>query len=361
MISSAEPGPEGSGPEDFDEDEYHEPSRRRSRRGGPRPKARGGGAKGGAGDACAGAEKGRVVSRSRGRYRVAVASHGIVTCFLRGRLKGWEAPVVGDFVRVAIQRDGRGVLEGVEPRRNVLSRVSEEDGETRLAAANIDLLVIVLAVEPFPPRWVLADRLLVLAEREDYEALIVMNKRDLLAASDPDEDPRAGEIERAASVYRGLGRPVLWTSAIDGTGLDDLKGRLRGRTNVLSGQSGVGKSSLLNALAPGLDLRVRTVNPATGKGRHATTLARLVSLPFGGYLVDTPGFREFGLGDVEAANLGRYYPEFLPIIGNCRFTDCLHRDEPGCALTPARERGDVSNFRYQNYLQILSGLVEKED
>jgi len=306
--------------------------------------------------------EGRVISRSRGHYRVALragdadttTSGDEVKCSLRGRLRGLDVPVAGDLVRLRLDGE-EGVLEEVLPRRNSLTRVSEEDESVfKVIAANVDVLGIVLSVEPHPPRWALADRMLVLSEREEFRAVIVLNKTDLLEV----DSPEGREIENAAAVYRELGVDVCYTSALQPSGLDDLESLLRGQVSVLAGHSGVGKSSLLNALYPDLQLEVGRTNPHTGKGRHTTTLARLVPLPTGGYMVDTPGFREFGLGDVPVADLGRYYPEFRRIIGACRFSDCLHRDEPGCALRQALERDEVSKLRYQNYLLILSGLVE---
>jgi ribosome biogenesis GTPase len=262
--------------------------------------------------------------------------------------------VVGDRVSVSLSSEHRGVVEDVRPRRNLLSRVSEEDDSAfQIIAANLDRLVVVLAAEPFPPRWVLADRLLVLAEREGFEAALVVNKIDLAGAA------ARKSIATAAEAYARIGVPLVGTSALEGTGLERLRECLEGQLSLLCGHSGVGKSSLLNRLCPGVELATGAVNEQTGKGRHTTTVARLVKLPFGGYLVDTPGFREFGLGHVAPAELGRFYPEFRPVIGHCRFSNCLHRDEPGCALKRAVDRAEVSNFRYQNYLQILAGLVEK--
>lgn len=307
-----------------------------------------------------GLRDGRIVSRSRGHYRVEIRnSEGehveALNCSLRGRLQGLDVPVVGDCVRVRVEGE-EGVLEEVLERRNSLTRVSEEDELVfQVIAANIDVLAIVLSVEPPPPRWALADRMLVLAEREGFETVIVLNKMDLLEEG----SVVARDIVSVLDVYRDLGVEVFLTSATAETGLSALEEKLRGRVSVLSGHSGVGKSSLLNALYPGLNLAVGRTNPQTGKGRHTTTLARLIPLPRGGYMVDTPGFREFGLGDIPAADLGRYYPEFREIIGKCRFSDCLHRREPGCALQVALEQGEVSKLRYQNYLQILTGLVER--
>lgn len=296
--------------------------------------------------------RGRIISRSRGKFKVRVGDE-VIPCFIRGSLAGQEAPVVGDYVKIVRERD-HGVLETVEPRRNILSRISEEGRvQTRTLAANIDQLLIVLSIHPFPPRWVLADRLVVLGELEEFRSIIVLNKWDLVREEDLEE------IEEVEAIYRSIGIPVLRTSATTGEGVEAFGELLEGQTSLLGGHSGVGKSSLLNAIHPEIDLAVGHVNRATGKGRHTTTLARLVELPSGGTLVDTPGFREFGLGDVEPAELGRCYADFRPFLGLCRFKSCLHVDEPDCGVLEALEAGKISNFRYGNYLQILSGLVER--
>jgi ribosome biogenesis GTPase len=276
-------------------------------------------------------------------------------CFLSGRLLDGEQPVVGDRVQVALGSAGAGLIESILPRRNALRRVAEEDGsKTRTIAANVDRLVLVLSVSPFPPRWALADRLLALCEAEGFEALIVVNKMDLLS----EHRAARAQLDEAIEVYRDLGLMLLLTSALDGSGIAELESALHGAVNVFAGHSGVGKSSLLNRLHPEWRLRVGDVNPSTHKGRHTTSAARLLELPGGAWVVDTPGFREFGLGQIAASDLGRCYREFRPIISGCRFADCLHDQEPGCALRHAVESGRVAKLRYQNYLLILRGLVE---
>ncbi len=292
-----------------------------------------------------------MISRSRRSFRVRTGD-GTLTCYFRGRVAEDERPVVGDRVRVHAE-GGEGVLDEILPRRNALMRVAEDDpSRVKRVAANIDRLHVVLAASPFPPRWALADRLLALCEQEDFEAVIVVNKIDLVE-SDSDE---WRELEEAASVYRELGFPVLLTSAVDGRGLDELRESLRDRIGVLSGHSGVGKSSLLNALHPDWDLATGEVNPLTSKGRQTTTGSRLLRLPSGGHVVDTPGFREFGLGHLEPADLGRCYREFRPFISECRFADCLHHGDPDCGVERAVEAGAISELRYGNYLRILEGL-----
>jgi ribosome biogenesis GTPase len=303
-----------------------------------------------------GSLEGIVVRRSSDRAWVDVAGEA-VSCALRGKLRNAGPLVAGDRVVVTRTSEGEGVLERVLPRRSELRRgplTGEEEGRT--TAANIDQLAIVISAIPPPPRWGLVDRLLVEAERRDLPSLLVLNKADL---APPGSGARA-QVEEGVAVYRGLGIPAFITSALAPSVNEDLLSALRGRITVLSGHSGVGKSSLLNRLIPGANAPTGEVNSVTGKGRQTTTWAVLVPLGSGGYLVDTPGYREFSLGGMDGSELGRFYPEFRDAIGRCKFKDCLHRDEPRCQVKQALEEGTISKLRYQNYLQILSSLVDRE-
>jgi ribosome biogenesis GTPase len=221
-------------------------------------------------------------------------------------------------------------------------------------AVNLDALLILLAARDPPPRWGLVDRMLVTAERSDLAAAIGVNKVDQLEAGSAGET----ELEAVAALYRGLGYPVFLFSALEGTGLDELRSWLGVRTVVVSGHSGVGKSTLLNALCPGLAAPMGELNSVTGKGRHTTTATVLHKLPSGGRVIDTPGFREFFPVDITPPELGRSYPELRAVLGGCRFGDCLHQGEPGCAVRAAVEAGAISAQRYEQYLQILSTLLE---
>lgn len=294
-----------------------------------------------------------IVTLKSSRHAEVQTPEGSLRCALRGkfRLRSRAVPVAGDRVIVTPTGPGEGVLEEVLPRRTELER-GTASGKPVLVAANVDqLLVVVAAAEP-PPRWTLVDRMLVAAHRDDLEPVVCLNKWDQV-----DGDPEAARgLEETLSVYRSLGYATVVTSARDGFGLDALAERLRGKITALAGHSGVGKSSLLNRLNPDLRLEVRELNAVTGKGRHATSVVRLLPLPFGGYAVDTPGFREFQPVEVTRPELGRQYVEFRPLLGMCRYRDCLHVSEPHCAVREAVEAGKIHNLRYQNYLQILSTL-----
>jgi ribosome biogenesis GTPase len=219
-------------------------------------------------------------------------------------------------------------------------------------AANIDQVLVVLAARQPPPRWGLVDRVLISARVEDLAAAVCINKWD-----EVDGDAAgAKELDDALAVYSGLGFAVFRSCALRGDGLEDLESWMRERVTVLSGHSGVGKSTILNALCPGARAATGEVSGATGKGRHVTTAAELHELRGGGYLADTPGYRQYGVVAVPPAQLALYYPELEAHVSRCRFKDCLHRTEPDCAVLAARARGEVSELRYRNYLQILESL-----
>ena len=299
--------------------------------------------------------EGMVVRRSADRAWVDAAGEAI-SCSIRGKLRRSAPLVAGDRVLVARTGPGEGALERVLPRRTEIRRgalTGEEKG--RVTAANLDQVAVIVSMVPPPPRWGLVDRLLVEAERQGLDSLIVVNKLDLA----PEGSPQRSAAAEGAGVYRTIGIRTFFTSALRAAGIDEVAEALRGRTTVLSGHSGVGKSSILNRLAPGAAVPEGDVNPVTGKGRQTTTWSELVPLAAGGYLVDTPGFREFGLVDLEPPELGRLYPEFRESIARCKYKDCLHRDEPSCGVREALATGGISKLRYQNYLQILRSLVER--
>jgi len=266
---------------------------------------------------------------------------------------------VGDVVRFAANPDGTGQIVEVLPRRNWLARRSAvpmpgAHAFEQVIAANIDLVVPVFAAAKPSPHWNMLDRYLVSAEAFELPALICITKLDLARAAGAGTDE---SLLEAAEEYRQAGYPVIFTSALNGEGIDELKQALQGRLSVLVGKSGVGKTFLLNTLQPGLGLRIQAVNQVTGKGRHTTTSQEMVRLEMGGAVVDTPGEREFGLWDVEAGELARLFPEMRPLVGRCRFgLDCRHDEEPGCAIRKAVMGGTISPRRYQSYMRLQEEL-----
>jgi ribosome biogenesis GTPase len=256
---------------------------------------------------------------------------------------------VGDQVSFIDAQDGSGLITEVLERKSKLIRRSAVPMPgahpfEQVIVANLDQVIPVLSAAQPAPKWNLLDRYLIAAESQGLPALICITKMDLVT----DDEPLQTEI----TYYRQIGYPVILTSTLTGMGLEDFTQSLRDRLSVFVGKSGVGKSSLLNAIQPGLGLRVKAVNAATGKGRHTTTNLELVPLDRGG-VVDTPGMREFGLYDVDEADLALLFPEMRPLVGKCRFgLDCRHDSEPGCAIRAAVTRGAVSQRRYQSLLKL---------
>jgi ribosome biogenesis GTPase len=289
-----------------------------------------------------------VEARARGRFRLQAEE-----------LDETNPVAVGDRVVVRPEPDGTGLITEILPRRNQLSRraAGRRAGREHVIVANVDAAWVVQST--FLPRFNagFVDRFLVMAEAYHLDAGLVINKVDLLAG-----EVRAQEaIDFWAELYAGLGYPVIRTSARDGTGVPELRAALAGRTNVLAGPSGVGKSSLLNAVDPSLAIRTGEVSERTQKGKHTTTFATLHSLAGGGYVVDTPGIREFGIWDMQPTELAGYFVEMRPFIGHCRFSSCTHDHEPDCAIGEAVDAGRISQERYGSYLGILASLLEGAD
>ncbi|MEN8144398.1 MAG: ribosome small subunit-dependent GTPase A [Gemmatimonadota bacterium] len=286
---------------------------------------------------------GRILQSVGGVYSVEIGT-AVVECSLRGRLKrGGLAAAVGDRVEVDQLEDGSCRIEAVLPRSSEFSRLSAARRREQLIAANVDQVAVVVAARTPQPDFPMLDRLLVLAELNDLPAFIVFNKVDLAGAD---------ESEPILAMYESLEYPVVRTCAKSGLGVPDLAERLANRTTVFAGASGVGKSSLLNALLPGLDLRVGKVGERSGRGRHTTVSARLIPLPGGGYLADTPGIQFVGVSGVGPADLAHAFPEFRPLLDDCKFSNCQHLDEPGCALKEALEAGSLDRGRFDSYLAL---------
>jgi ribosome biogenesis GTPase len=250
----------------------------------------------------------------------------------------------GDRVWFRPAPEGEGLIERVEPRHGLLTRASR--GREHVLVANVDQVVIVMSlVEPaLKPH--LIDRYLVSAERGGIEPIICLNKADLV-------DPLP--FQPVIGAYSQLGILALLTSATTGQGIDHLREQLPGRETVFAGQSGVGKSSLLNAVQPGLGLQVREVSESNQKGRHTTTTAQLLKLEIGGWVVDTPGIRQFQLWDIRPEELEGFFPEFRPYVPLCAYPDCTHTHEDRCAIKEAVGKGKISERRYTSYLGMFTG------
>jgi ribosome biogenesis GTPase len=254
----------------------------------------------------------------------------------------------GDHVWIRPAANDEGFIERVEPRHGLLTRASK--GREHVLVANVDQVVIVMSlVEPdLKPH--LIDRYLVSAEQGGIAPVLCLNKADLV-------DPAA--CQPIVGLYNQLGIPTLLTSATTGVGIERLRKRLIGRQTVFSGQSGVGKSSLLNAIQPGLGLQVREVSETTQKGKHTTTTAELLRLESGGWVVDTPGIRQFQLWDILPEELEGFFPEFRPFVHLCGYPDCTHTHEDRCAIKAAVLHRQINDRRYTSYLGMFSGRMEE--
>ena len=254
------------------------------------------------------------------------------------------AVVAGDHVWFRPDEGGQGVIERVDPRRGTISRGAK--GKQHVLVANVDQLLIVASASDPQLKPGLVDRYLISAELGDVHAIICINKADLIDVA---------ELQPLVGLYSQLGYDVVLTSASNGAGIARLRLLLKDRQTVLSGQSGVGKSSLLNAVQPGLKLKTGEVSEESRKGRHTTTSAHLLELEFGGWVVDTPGIRQMELWDVDPAQVPGFFVEFRPCLSRCRFPDCTHSHETGCGVKQAVEKGHISQMRYESYLKILQG------
>ncbi|EHZ2552033.1 small ribosomal subunit biogenesis GTPase RsgA [Vibrio vulnificus] len=298
--------------------------------------------------------RGLVITRFGQHADIEDTETGLIErCNLR---RGIESLVSGDKV---IWRKGlesmagiSGVVEAVEPRTSVLTRPDYYDG-LKPVAANIDQMVIVSSVLPELSLNII-DRYLIAAETLGIEPLLVLNKIDLL------QEAELATYREWLADYEKIGYKILYVSKRSGAGIAELEAQLQDRINIFVGQSGVGKSSLVNALIPELDIEEGEVSEQSGLGQHTTTAARLYHIPSGGNLIDSPGVREFGLWHLEPEEITKAYLEFRPYLGGCKFRDCKHADDPGCIIREAVENGEISEVRYDNYHRIIESMAENK-
>lgn len=306
-------------------------------------------------------KKGRVVQSTGSWYEVAVQAdtgHEVINCRLPGRFRLADQEItnpvaVGDYVNISINEDGTGSIKEIADRENYIIRQATHGrlGE-QIIAANIDRAIIVQSVRQPKIKEGFIDRFLVTCEAYELTPCIVINKMDLA------RKPDFALVNELVELYQELDYRILTTSTRDSSSLEALKNELKDNTSVFIGPSGVGKTSLLNHLDPEINRPVADVSAYSNKGKHTTTFAKLLPLQFGGYLIDTPGIREFGLVNIEPWELSLFFPEMLEPRQYCKFNNCTHSHEPGCGVMQAFEEGFIRPGRYNSYLNMLDSLDE---
>ena len=294
-------------------------------------------------------QQGLIIKAQSGFFTVETGQ-GFVVCQLRGKLKQGKATgdiaAIGDRVRITVSTDGSGAIEEVEQRKQAIVRLDPRpQGEyQQVLLANADQAVFVFACAQPNPRLRMLDRFLVIAEKQKIPAVIVANKTDLVE-----------NVKGIFGLYEPLGYRVIYTSTKTGAGIDELHTVLKNKISALAGPSGVGKSSLLNEIQPGLGLAVNEISMAMDKGKHTTVTRQMFPLVDGGYVADTPGWKSLALWDTEPEEIEAYFPELRELVQNCQFSDCTHTHEPNCAVLAAVKEARVHPERFESFLRLRAG------
>ena len=297
-----------------------------------------------------------LVYRSTGSWYSVESDGCFYACRIKGklRLKGIKStnPIaVGDRVWFEVDENAvepEGTIVGIEERQNYIVRKSVNlSKQTHIIASNIDQVFLLITLHNPPTFTAFIDRFLVTAEAYHIPAVLVFNKMDTCS---PEQE---NEIDTLATIYQTIGYKTLKISATEGQNIDEIKSMMQGKVSMFSGHSGVGKSTLINAIAPDLNLKTAALSDQHQQGIHTTTFAEMFALPNGMKLIDTPGIKGFGVVDMQPDEIGNYFPEFTPLRSACKFHNCMHQNEPQCAVIEAFENGIVAESRYQNYLQML--------
>lgn len=301
-------------------------------------------------------EKGLVLKSTGSRYRVLYGENKIIECIIRGKLRKKESrttnPVaVGDNILFEIEKKSdSGIITEVLDRKNYILRKSSNLSKySQILAANIDQVFLMITIILPETQLEFIDRFLISAEAYRVPARIIINKTDLYG-----EDELA-KMEYVETIYTGIGYECIRLSLKDKSNLDVLVDSLRGRVSLISGNSGVGKTTLLNSLNPGLQLKTDEISDYHKQGKHITTFPEMHQMPFDAFVIDTPGIRGFGVVDMEMNEIYHFFREIFKESKNCRFNNCLHLDEPGCAVRDSVEKGGISFSRYKSYLNIMEG------
>ncbi len=263
---------------------------------------------------------------------------------------------VGDAVEVEVEDEAEktAMITEIHPRNNYINRQSpRQKHQHHIVASNLDQSLLVATLKEPRTSQGFIDRFLVASEMFHVKALIAFNKSDLFKKKEQEK------FEQMKEMYESVGYKVFLTSTKENTGIEELKKELKDKTTLISGHSGVGKSSLLNVIFPDMNLKTQEISGWSGKGQHTTTFAEMFDLSFGGRIIDTPGMREFGLVDISKQEISHYFPEMRVRINDCQFNNCLHVNEPGCAIKEAVANGEISEDRYVSYVSIMESIEEK--
>lgn len=300
--------------------------------------------------------EGLVIKSTGSWYEVKTTDGSVVSCRVRGKLKISDLKVtnpvaVGDMVQFDLEHSGQGIIHAILPKKNYLIRRStRKTAFGHILASNIDMAVVVATLS-FPRTSLgFIDRFLVAAESFRIPSLLIFNKTDMW--SEEDWKYAAGLEE----IYKSIGVDVLTISAQAGINLEVLKDKLKGKISLIAGHSGVGKSTILNVLAPGIQQKTSEVSSFANKGTHTTTFAEMFEIANDTFVIDTPGIKELGLMDIDEEEINHFFPEMRALFGKCKFHNCSHTHEPGCAVMAAVENGDIVMSRYQSYLSMMEGI-----
>ncbi len=300
--------------------------------------------------------QGTVIRSTGSWYTVRFDDGTVMDCRLRGRirthgLKATNPVTVGDIVTVDKgNSDSSAAITAIEPRRNYIIRRSVNLSKvSHIIAANIDTAFVVASLKSPRTSTGFIDRVLVTAQAYEIPAAVIFNKTDIYNSHD------RKVLKELTDIYQGIGYPCLTTSALTGEGIENLIEMMKDKTSLFTGHSGVGKSAIINRVESGFSIKTADISDIHRKGKHTTTYAQMYPLAFGGYIVDTPGIKEFGLIDLDKGELAMYFPEMLNLVTECQYYNCTHDHEPGCAVIKAVESGRVSAERYRNYLNMLAG------
>lgn len=306
--------------------------------------------------------KGVVLKSTGSRYKVMAEDNRFFECTIKGAfrikdIKTTNPVAVGDRVAFEPESASSGLITAIEERKNhIIRKATNLSKQTHVIAANIDQAFLVATLSEPRTSTGFIDRFLVTAEAYHIPVVIIFNKIDLY------KPKHLNKLEEVSEAYEKIGHTCLRTSAAQNTGIDEVKSLMRDKVSLFSGHSGVGKSTLVNIIEPSLRLKTGEISRMHSKGMHTTTFAEMFPLSFGGFIIDTPGIKEFGVVGMRQYELSHYFPEMKAVLGNCKFNNCLHVNEPQCAVKAALEEGNIAPFRYENYMNILNSeeMFEKD-